>query len=181
MCWFDKNEELCSLSLVDTVISEQCANGLTQFEMKTCHFPAVTSEIQRNSICIFLGFLNQENCLHSCNFSHVKYFWMSENLILLPLLFSNDFPGYRGIQCVHDFLVFWVISNFFKYQKSQFSHLGLPVNSHANITYSFPKLKNTTYMIRSNCFSFITLIACTAPPMPETLLVCDIDLLYCPK
>ena len=40
-----KNEELCSLSLVDTVISDQCANGLPQFEMKTCIFPAATSEI----------------------------------------------------------------------------------------------------------------------------------------
>jgi hypothetical protein len=25
---FEKNEELCSLSLVDTAISDQCANGL---------------------------------------------------------------------------------------------------------------------------------------------------------
>ncbi len=33
-----KNEKLCSLSLVDTVILEQCANGLPRFEMKTCHF-----------------------------------------------------------------------------------------------------------------------------------------------
>ncbi len=33
-----KKEELCSLSLVDTVISDQCANGLPQFEKKTCHF-----------------------------------------------------------------------------------------------------------------------------------------------
>ncbi len=32
------NEELCSLSLVDTVISDQCANGLPWFEMITCHF-----------------------------------------------------------------------------------------------------------------------------------------------
>jgi hypothetical protein len=33
-----KSAELCGLSLVDTVIFDQCANGLTQFEMKTCHF-----------------------------------------------------------------------------------------------------------------------------------------------
>jgi hypothetical protein len=52
-----KNEELCSLSPVDTVIPEQCANGLPQFEMKSCLFPAATSEILRNSICIFLGCL----------------------------------------------------------------------------------------------------------------------------
>ncbi len=115
---------------------------------------------------IFLVFQNQENCLHSCNFSHVKYFWMSENLILPPLLFSNDFLGYRGFQYVYNFLVFWVISNFFKCQKSQFSRSGLPVNSHANFTYSFPKLKIILIPteIRSNCFSFITLIASTAPP-----------------
>jgi hypothetical protein len=33
-----KNEELCSLSLVDTAISDQCTNGLSIFEMITCHF-----------------------------------------------------------------------------------------------------------------------------------------------
>ncbi len=33
-----KNEELCSLSLVDTVILDQHANGLPWFEMITCHF-----------------------------------------------------------------------------------------------------------------------------------------------
>ncbi len=33
-----ENEELCSLSPVDTAISEQCANGLPIFEMITCHF-----------------------------------------------------------------------------------------------------------------------------------------------
>ena len=33
-----KNEELCSLSLVDTAISDQCENGLPWFEMITCHF-----------------------------------------------------------------------------------------------------------------------------------------------
>ena len=47
------NEELCSLSLVDTVILEQCANGLPQFEMKSCLFLAATSEMPRNLICIF--------------------------------------------------------------------------------------------------------------------------------
>ncbi len=49
------NEELCSLSLVDTVTLDKCANGLPQFEMKSCLFPPATSEILRNSICIFLG------------------------------------------------------------------------------------------------------------------------------
>ncbi len=33
-----KNEELCSLSLVDTAILDCCANGLPRFEMITCHF-----------------------------------------------------------------------------------------------------------------------------------------------
>ncbi len=28
MCWLEKNEDLCNLSLVDTVILDQCANGL---------------------------------------------------------------------------------------------------------------------------------------------------------
>ncbi len=50
-----KSEELWSLSLVDTVISDQCTNGLPQFKMKSCLFPAATSEIQRNLICIFFG------------------------------------------------------------------------------------------------------------------------------
>jgi hypothetical protein len=34
----EKNEELFSLSLVDTAISDQCANDLPCFEMITCHF-----------------------------------------------------------------------------------------------------------------------------------------------
>jgi hypothetical protein len=50
-----KNEELCSLSLVDTVILEQCANDLPQFEMKSCFFLAGTSEIPRNLMCIIFG------------------------------------------------------------------------------------------------------------------------------
>jgi hypothetical protein len=29
---FEKNEEFCGLSLVDTAISDQCANGLPWFE-----------------------------------------------------------------------------------------------------------------------------------------------------
>ncbi len=54
------------------------------------------------------------------------------------------------------------------------------MNSHANFTYSFPQLKNILIptMIRSNRFSFITLIACTGSPSPEILLLCDIDLLH---
>ncbi len=36
---------------------------------------------------------------------------MLEIQILLSLLFRTDFPGYRGLQYVHNFLVFWVISN----------------------------------------------------------------------
>jgi hypothetical protein len=53
------------------------------------------------------------------------------------------------------------------------------MNSHANFTYSFPQLKIILIptMIRCNCFSFITLIACTGSPIPEILLLCDIDLL----
>jgi hypothetical protein len=51
----NKNEEFRSLSLVDTVILDQCANGLPQFEMKSCFFSAATSKIQRNLMCIFLG------------------------------------------------------------------------------------------------------------------------------
>jgi hypothetical protein len=31
---------------------------------------------------------------------------MLEIQILPPLLFRTDFPGYRGLQYVHDFLVF---------------------------------------------------------------------------
>ncbi len=105
----------------------------------------------------FFGVSNQENHLHSCNFSHVKYFQMLEIQILPPLLFGT-FPGYRGLQYVHNFLGFWVISNFFKCQKSQFSRYGLPVNSHANFTYPFPTLKIILIptINRSNCFWFIS-------------------------
>ncbi len=119
---------------------------------------------------IFWVFKNQENCLHSCNFSLVKYFQMLEIQILLPLLFRTDFPGYRGHQYEHEFLVFWVISNFFKCQKPHYSHHGLPVNSHANFTYSFPKLKIILIptMTRSNRLWFISLIAHTGPPMLES-------------
>ncbi len=127
----------------------------------------------------FLGVFKPRKLFASCNFSHVKYFQMLEIPILLPLLFRTDFSGYRGLQYVHNFLVFWVISNFFKYQKSHYSRHGLPMNSHANFTYSFPKLKIIVIptMTRSNCFWFISLIACTGRPMPKTLLLCDIDLL----
>ncbi len=122
----------------------------------------------------FLGTLKPRNCLHSCNFSHVKYFWMSENLILPSLLFTKVCQGYRELQYVQDFLSFDSL-NFFKCQKYQFSCPGLPVNSHANFTYFFPKLKIILIptIIKSNCFSFITLIACTGSPIPEILLLCD--------
>jgi hypothetical protein len=90
---------------------------------------------------------------------------MLEIQILPPLLFRTDFSGYRGLQYVHNFLVIWVISNFFKYQKPRYSRHGLPVNSHANFTYSFPTLKIILihYMTRSNRFWFISLIAHTGP------------------
>ncbi len=70
------------------------------------------------------------------------------------------------------FFIFWVISNFFKCQKSHYSCHGLLVNSHANVTYSFPTLKIILIptMTRSNCFWFISLFARTAPPMSETQL-----------
>ncbi len=119
---------------------------------------------------IFGLFLNQENCLHSCNFSHVTYFQMLEIQVLPPFLFRTDFPGYRGLQDVHDVLAFWVISYFFKCQKPHYSRHGLPLNSHANFTYSFPTLKiiliPTTTI--SNRFWFISLIAHRILPMPET-------------
>ncbi len=104
---------------------------------------------------------------------------MLEFQILPPLLFRTDFPGCGGLQYVHDFLVFWVISNFFKCQKSDYSRHGLAVNSHANFTYSFPTLEIILIptMTRSNRFWFISLIALTAPPMLETLLLCGIGLL----
>ncbi len=69
----------------------------------------------------FLGNLKPRNFLHSCNLSHVKYFWMSENLILPPLLFTKVFLGCKGLQYIHYFFVFWVISNFFNCKKSKFS------------------------------------------------------------
>jgi hypothetical protein len=124
-----------------------------------------------NLICIFCVFFeNQEHCLHSCNFSHVKYFQMLPIQILPPLLFWTDFQGYKGLQYVHNFLVFWVISNFFKCQKRHYSRHGLPVNSHANFTYSFPTLKIILIptMTRSNRFWFIMLNAQTGIPMPKS-------------
>ncbi len=105
---------------------------------------------------------------------------MSENLILPPLLFSNVFPGYRGLQYIQNIFVFPVISLFFTCKKSKFSRPGLQMNSHTNFTYSFPQLKIILIhtMIWSNRFSLITLIACTGSPIPEILLLCDIDLLH---
>ncbi len=105
---------------------------------------------------------------------------MLEIQILPPLLFRTDFPGYRGLHYVHDFLVFWVISNFFKCHKPHYSRHGLRVNSHAIFTYSFPTLKIILIptMTRSHHLWFISLIAHTAPPHAiDTILVCDIDLL----
>jgi hypothetical protein len=55
---------------------------------------------------IFSVFENQENCLHSCNFSHVEYYQMLAIQLLPPLLFRTDFPGYRGLQYVHNFSCF---------------------------------------------------------------------------
>ncbi len=100
--------------------------------------------------------------------------------ILPPLLFRIDFPGYRGLQYVHDFLVFWVVSNFFKCKKSLFSRHGLPVNSHANFTYSFPTLQIILIptLTRSNCFLIYQSWCPHMPPHDRvTILVCDIDLL----
>ncbi len=91
---------------------------------------------------IFRVFQNQEHSLHSCTFSDIKYFHMLEIQMLPSLLFRTDFPGYRGLQYVHNFLVFWVISIFFKCEKSQFSRHGLPMNSHANFTYSLGGCQN---------------------------------------
>ncbi len=89
--------------------------------------------------------------------------------ILPPLLFRTDFPGYRtsiSTRCS----CFWVISNFFKCQKPHYSRHGLSVNSHANFTYSFPTLKIILIPTKTRCnhFWFISLIAHTAPPMPES-------------
>jgi hypothetical protein len=98
-----KNEEGCSLSLVDTVISDQFANGLPQFEMKSCLFSAATSKIQRNLICIFFGCFKTKKIVCILVISVVKYFQMLEIQILPPLLFRTDFPGYRGISICTQF------------------------------------------------------------------------------
>ncbi len=112
--------------------------------------------------------------------SYVKYFWPSENLILPPLLFSNVFPGYRGLQYIQYFFVVPVISLFFTCKKSKFSRPGLQMNLHANFTYSFPQINIILIptVIRSIHFSFIALIAGAGSPIPDILLLCDIDLLY---
>ncbi len=71
---------------------------------------------------------------------------------------------------MYTFFCFWVILNFFKCQKPHYSCNGLPANFHANFTYSFPTLKIILIptMTRSNHFWFISLIAHTGPPMPES-------------
>ncbi len=105
---FENNEELCSLSLVDTAILDQCANGLPWFEMITCNFSSSNFwDTEEFNILIIRVIWNQENWEHSCNLSYVKYVWISENLIPPPLLFSNVFPGYRGLQYLLYFLCFW--------------------------------------------------------------------------
>jgi hypothetical protein len=48
-----KKMKSCVAYLWLTVISEQCANGLPQFEMKSLHFQAATSEKLWNSVFIF--------------------------------------------------------------------------------------------------------------------------------
>ncbi len=115
-------------------------------------------------------FQYQENCLHSCNFSHVK-----KKIKCYQSIYSHPYFSELTFQDTEDFnmytfFVFWVVSNFFKCKKSQFSRLGLPVNSHANFTYSFPTLKIILIpaMTRSNYFWFISLDAHTRPPMSES-------------
>ncbi len=80
--------------------------------MKLCLFPAATSEILRNLICIFFGCFKTKKIVCILVISVMsKYFQMLPIQILPPLLFRTDFPGYRGLQYVHDFLVFWQISS----------------------------------------------------------------------
>ncbi len=105
---------------------------------------------------------------------------MSENLILPPLLFSNVFPGYTGLQYIQYFLSFRSFRFFSPVRNLKFSRPGLQMNSHTNFTYSFPQLKIILIptVIRSIHFSFITLIACTGSLIPDILLSCGIDLLH---
>jgi hypothetical protein len=128
---------------------------------------------------IFGVIQNQENCLHYCNFSYVKFLNV-RNPDTPALTFQNYLSRIQRTSICTQFFVFQVISNFFKCQKSQFSCPGLQMNSHVNFTYSFPKLKIVLIptMIRSNHFSFISLIASTGSAIPEILLLCDIDLLH---
>jgi hypothetical protein len=55
---------------------------------------------------IFWVFQNHENCLHSCNFSHVKYFQMLEIQILPPLLSELTFQDIEDFNMYTIFLFF---------------------------------------------------------------------------
>ncbi len=101
-----KNEELCSLSLVDTVISEQCANGLPQFDIKSCLFPAATSEILRNSTWIFFGCFKTKNivCILVISVSRHSRPYFSE----LTFQDTEDFKMYMIFLF---FESFWISSN----------------------------------------------------------------------
>ncbi len=161
---------MCSVSLVYTVIPDQCANALPWFETKSCLFPAVTSKILRNLKCIFFGCFKTKKIVCILVISVMSIIFKC-----LKSRYSCPYFSELTFQDIEDFnmytmFLFWVISNFFKCQKPHYSHHGLPVNSHANFTYLFPTLKIILIptMTRSNHFWFINLTAHTGPPMPES-------------
>jgi hypothetical protein len=169
-----RDEKLCSPSLVDTVISEQSANGLSQFQMKMCHSSSSNFwNTEEFNMHIFGWFKTEKiDCslviLVMSNIFECQKYWNTR-----PYFSELTFQDTEDFYMYTVFLFFFGISNFCKCQKSHHSHHGLPVNSHANTTYSFPILKIILIptMTRSNCFWFISLTAHTAPPMPETILL----------
>ncbi len=119
LCWTMQSQ--CDSGCVDLKKMKSCIAYLwlthsfwTNVQMvclnlkwKRVIFPAATSEIQRISVCIFLGCFKTKKivCIHvilvMSNIFKCQKTWYSH-----PLLFSNDFPGYRGLQYVHNFLSF---------------------------------------------------------------------------
>ncbi len=107
-----KNEELHSLSLVDTVIPDQCANGLPQFEMKSCLFPAVTSEILRKLMFIFFGCFKTKKIVCILVISVCQIFSTVRNPYTPTLTFQNQLSRIQRTSICTKFTCFFSHFNF---------------------------------------------------------------------
>ncbi len=141
VCWFEKNEELCSLSLVDIVISDQCANGLPQFEMQTCHFSSSNFlNTKKLDIHIF-------GCFKTKNIVCILVVSVVSNIFKCQKSwYSHPYFSAMTFQDTEDFnmyTIFCLLSHFKFLQMSEIPILPpwLACVFHINFTYSFPKLK----------------------------------------